>query len=908
MGKKALYYCAKYHPVIKKRGNGEMHRPSLIKAANLVTCLFLGLTISASGYAQIEEVVVTAQKRAEDIQDVPISITAVSGDFMESSGVATLQDLSAFIPDLTLSQSSQVANNRIIMRGVGSVGNSAIEPSVAVFIDGVYYPRPSSVVGSLTDLDMVEVLRGPQGTMFGRNASMGALNIRTRKPTQEFEGKVRASYGNFDAKRVSASVSGGLAENTAGRLSFQYSDRSGYGDNTYTTNGSRSDVGAWDDLNIRGQLNFTPSDNLDITLSADYSRVNNEGGVIEVLNRTVIPKYAQTISAILSPTGPFAPTGPVPEMTDGFDYTINQDHKDKANDDQWGISANIEWLVADHTIRSITSYREWKNTTYESALRLPADLFNRDTKYNTDTVSQELQLISPTGGKLEYVAGIYYYNESYKIDQNFDIGADFCAPAVKNLVAARTATNGTAATTALATALAPVIGALAPTVAAGIISGTIASPADALAAGVAPGALATVFAAAGAITPAVVVGTAGAIGSAASAFCAAGPQDNAVDTAFNQDLTSFAVYGQLTFNITDQLHLTGGLRYTDDSKDGSFVSLIPNPIVAPPSLTNPFGLDLRAPENYPNLKFSDQEVTWLANLSYYVTDDVMVYGTYSTGYKTGGFNSEGFNSIGIASGAPRIFGSESVENYEFGIKSTLFDKHMVANLNYFNTQISDFQDRQFDGVNFIVQNAGVLTQQGVELDIQVRPVEQLYAVMGASYLDSEFDSFPNATNLPAIVAATQAGNNTRAAMGLPPLPVPPQDLTGKSNHFSPDWQLSMMAEWTDVLPQSEMSWFLRGEYQYIGDQNLGAETNQNPQSIQQGYDLVNARGGLRGPGEKWELSMFVRNAFNKSYCQTIFNQPIGTTLGLVDATTLGGMQRCVLGTPRTWGVEAAYSF
>lgn len=877
-----------------------MYRLSLIKILNLATGVFLGLILCTSTYAQIEEVVVTAQKRAQNIQDVPISITAISGDFMEDSGVDTLQDLSTYIPNLTLSQSSQVANNRIIMRGVGSVGNSAIEPSVAVFIDGVYYPRPSSVVGSLTDLEMVEVLRGPQGTMFGRNASMGALNIRTRKPTDEFEGKIRASYGNYDALRVAGSVSGGLAENAAGRLSFQYSDRNGYGDNTYTANGSRSDVGAWDDLNLRGQLNFAVSEAVDITITADYSNVNNQGGVIEVLDATVLPAYGPTISAILSPTGPFAPTGPVPELTAGYDYTINQDHKDKADDEQWGISANIEWSVGEHTIRSITSYRDWNNTTFESALRLPADLFNRDTTYDTETISQEFQLISPTGGKFEYVAGLYYYNESYKIDQNFDIGPDFCAPAVNNLVQARYAQAAVPAFAAAIAALLP-NPALAPTIAGAIVTGAISNgPTLDAAFGLPAGTGTALLAAAPTSAP--------VLGGGASAFCAAGPQDNAVDTEFNQDLTSFAVYGQLTLNVTDQLRLTGGLRYTDDDKEGSFISLIPNPIVAPPSLTNPFGLDLRAPENYPNLKFSDQEVTWLANISYFVTEDIMAYATYSTGYKTGGFNSEGFNSIGIASGASRIFNSETVDNYEFGIKSTLFDNRVVANLSYFNTELSDFQDRQFDGVNFIVQNAGVLTQQGVELDIQARPVEQLYAVLGASYLDSEFDSFPNATNLPAIVAATQATNNARAAMGLGPLAVPPQNLTGASNHFSPDWQLSLMAEWTNVLPQSNMSWFVRGEYQYIGDQNIGAETNQNPQSIQQGYDLVNARGGIRGPDEKWEVSLFVRNAFDNEYCQTVFNQPIGTTLGLVDATSLGGMQRCVLGTPRVWGMEAAYSF
>lgn len=864
---------------------------------------WIGTTQAAQG--QLEEIVVTAQKRPENVQQVPISITAVTGDFMANSGAYTLQDVSAYVPNLSLTESSQVANNRIIMRGVGSVGNNAIEPSVAVFIDGVYYPRPSAVVGGLTDLSMVEVLRGPQGTMFGRNASMGALNIRTAKPTQDFKGKVRLSYGDYNALRTSGFVNGGITNNTAGRLSYHYSNRDGYGTNTFTKTGNGGNVGAWEDYSLRGQLDIAATDNVNVNLTADYAKVNNKGNIIEVLDSTVLPSYVTLLKSVLSPVGPLDatgqlnPKGPAPDTANGHNFWINQDQQDTAADEQWGVAAHIDWKVANHTVRSITSYRDWSNHTFESALRLPADLLNRDTRYDDQTVSQELQLLSPSGGKYEYVTGLYYYHEKYTIDQAFDIGRDFCSPAFGNLVTLKTAQNGTAATTALATALAPAIGAIAPAVAAGIINGTIASPADAVAAGVPPASVATVFTIAGGITPAVVVGTANAIGGQASAICAAGPSRNAIATRFNQELTSFALYGQLTYNITNKLRVTGGLRWTNDDKSGSFTSVIGNPVLAPASATNPFGLDLRTAENDPNLKFQDDEVTWLANLSYDLTDNIMAYALYSTGYKTGGFNSEGFNSIAVLSGASRIFNSETVDNYEFGVKSQLFDNRLIADLSYYHTRISNFQDRQFDGVNFLVQNAGALTQQGMELDLQARPTDHLFVVIGASILDSNFDSFPNATNLPYIVSVAQA-NGT---------PVPPRNLTGAANHFSPFWRYSMMAEWTGTASKKYgLGWYFRLEHQYVDDQNLGAETNDNPQTIQPGYHIVNARIGLRGQDDKWELAFFVKNAFNKGYCQTIYNQPIGTTIGLVDPVTKGGMQRCVLGNPRTWGAEATYSF
>jgi len=793
----------------------------IISARNLV----LGVTtlLAGNAVAQIEEIVVTAQKRPENIQNVPISISAVSGQFLEDSNIDTLQDLGAYIPNLSLSQSSQVANQRIIIRGVGSVGDSAIEPSVAVFIDGVYYPRSSSVVGTMADLALVEVLRGPQGTLYGRNASMGALNITTAAPTDEFEGKLRASYGNFNAVRLAGTVSNSLSEQTSGRLSFNFSDRNGYGKNTFTGAGNEEKFGDWQDMGFRGKLNFTPSDILDINISLDYAKVKNESAVIEAISDTVLPAYLGTLSFVLNPAGP-APGGALPETTNTYDYTVNQDHRDNADDEQWGGILDISWAAGDHTIRSLTSYRNWKNDTFESALRLPADLLNRITAYETETISQELQLISPTGEYLEYVAGLYYYDEKYDINQQFDLGAAFC-PAVRNLVTARSGNP--------------------------------------------------------------------AFGNAALAQCGAGAQTAAINSIFAQELSSLAAFGQLTLNISEQLRLTGGVRWTRDDKDGSFTQLVPNTILLRPSGANPLAINLRVVDSAPSLAFKENKMTWMTNVSYNFNSNVMGFATVSTGFKSGGFNSDGANTV-----IPRIFDSETVDNYELGIKSFLLQNTLLANLTVFRTNIDNFQDRQFDGVNFIVQNVGELTQKGVEVDLQAQPNENLLIVAGLAYLGSEFKSFPNATNLPAVVAAAQS-------VGATP---PPRDLAGERNHFSPKWQMSFVGEWRDRLPASGLGWFIRGEYQHTSSQNVGAETNQNPQSIQSAYDLVNARVGITGSDDRWEVAAYTKNLTDKAFCQTIFNQPIGTTLGLVDPVTGGGMQRCVLGAPRTFGIEASFNF
>ena len=815
-----------------------------------LTVLVLLTASGAVGAQAIEEIIVTAQKREQSLQDVPISISTFTGEFLEDSGIDTLQQLGQYTPNLSLAFSSQLANNRIVLRGVGSVGNSAIEPSVAVFVDGIYIPRPSSVIGTLTDLEIVEVLRGPQGTLFGRNASMGALNIRTRKPGDEFSGDIRASYGNYGHVQVAGALSGAFSPEIAGRVAFQYSDRNGYGENSFTENGSDSDVGKWEDGSVRGKLFFEPASDLDITLTADFSRIINGGGVIEVLSDTVQPEYLVALRRFLSPTDPLTmPTGEVPEAVHGFDNNVHQDHRDYAEDEQWGIAGEVNWRLGEHTVRSLTGYRKWYNDTLnESVIRLPMDLIRRVTFYDVETVSQELQLLSPAGGLIEYVAGAYFYREDYGIDQAFDHGPDFCSPFVGNLFASYLASFN-----------------FSP------------QAANAIAGGVARD-------------------------------CVRGTQRDAVATRFRQDVSNYAVYGQLTLNVTEQLRVTGGLRWTDSNKEGSFLSLVNNPISAPPSPANPFALDLRIPEQHPDLEYDEEEITWLANISYSPVENLMLFATYATGFRSGGFNPEGFDSVAQAAGADREYDTETVDNIEVGAKGGMFDNRVVVNLNYFHTEIDDLQDRRFDGVNFLMQNVEELTQQGVELDIQARPVDQLYTVLGVSYLDSSFGNFPNATSLPADIAAYRTSVQLSRFLGFPPAELPVRDLTGDRNHFSPQWQLSLVAEWSDRIPVHGLGWFVRGEYQYVSGQNVGADTNQAPQTMQPGYDIVNARLGLRGADDGWEISGFVHNAFGQDYCQVIFIQALATTLNLVDPVTGGGMQRCVVGAPRVWGVEASYRF
>lgn len=795
------------------------------------------LLFSSPALAQVDdEIIVTATKRAESIQDVPISISAYGADFIEESGVQDLRDIALYSPNFTIANSSQLSNNRIAIRGVGSVGNAGIEPSVGVFIDGVYYPRPGSVIGNLMDVQAVEVLRGPQGTLFGRNTPMGALNVRTKDPSfNGFEGVYELGFGSQNAKKVGATVNVPLGENTAARLSGQYTDRDGFGKNLISgeTFGDRRDI------NLRGKLLFEPQDNFSIKLTADYSDIDSEGQSVEYLNDTDSPNLRGTLNNLIGLDPTLTVNGSDLLTDDPFDHDVYQDHRDDLNDQQWGLSAEVTYeLASGHELKSITAKRNWEADYFESAIRLPIQLFPRISDYTNDTFSQEIQLLSPTGGAFDYLIGGFYYKEDYKISQDFNLGSEFCTPVVFGVLFQQ----------------------LVPAALNGVGPFAAAGPAPSLA---------------------VAQQRAQAAAGAQAGACDAGQQVGASDSDFDQELESIAIFGQGTWHASDQLSFTLGGRYTDDDKTANFTNIVNNPFVIGLSVRdNESQLDLDVDE----FGFDSSQFTYFANASYDVSDDVMVFATTSTGYKSGGFNTDG--TFPALTRQQRIFGPEDTTNYELGIKSTLADGRAQLNVTAFRTDIDGFQDRAFDGLSFITRNVGSLRQQGIEIDGMFKPVEQLSFMGGMSYLDSEFTDYTNASPLPGGA---------------------PQDLTGERNHFSPKFQGSLVADWTDEINAFGGSlYFLRGEVQTVGEQNIGGNTNLNPQTEQDSYSLLNARVGLRADDDRWEFNVWGKNLSDKGYCMVLFDQPFSQQLGGIDPVANTAPQRCTVGAPLTFGVELKF--
>ena len=758
----------------------------MIRIKPLVSALALA-TYGVGALAQtgvLEEVIVTAQKRAQSIQDVPISITAFSGNFLEENGIQTIEDVSRMTPNFSSNTGAQTSNNRIIIRGIGAAGNNAIEPSVGVFIDSVYYPRPGSVIGMLVDIQSFEVLRGPQGTLFGRNTVAGALNITTRNPSQETEGMIELGLGDYDLYEVGGMFNGALTDSVAGRIAFKYADRDGYGENAY--NGE--DFGARDDLVVRGKMLFDFSEKLSLLVTADYSEINAEGTAIEVLNSTNTPEFEATTTALY---------GSSPATKDSYDWKINQAHRDELDDEQQGLSFDFNYEFGNGlALRSISAYRDWDATNANQDISVPAIIFPGTTDYQTDTWSQEFHLMSPGGETVDWLAGLYYYQEDYDIDESRDAGESLCFP-------------------------------------------TIAAN----------------------------------FGDALGGLCLANQQEGAALTPFSQDLESIAVFGQATWNINDAWNTTLGLRWTEDEKDGDFSSQVYNPVVG----------FFRAEETNLGMERDDSKTTGFANVNWYVTEEIMLFATWSSGYKSGGFNSQG---TAEPLGERRIFDPEETTNYELGVKSTLLDGSMTANVTLFRTDLDDFQDRAFDGLSFVVVNAGDLRQQGVEADINWTPIEPLRIVAGVGYLDSEYRDFE----------------------GAPPLPGGEvQDLTGERRNFSPEWQTSLVADWTQAFGNG-MEWFVGGSWSWVDEQNVGTSSNNNPQTVQDSYSLLNANVGLRSASGNWDVTLFGYNLTDEDYCGSIFNQGFGGPIGAEDAANNTSVQRCVLGAPQTWKLNMAYRF
>lgn len=384
--------------------------------ALVLTAATASPALAQDGAVEVETIIVTANKRAEDIQDVGMSVSAVNGDYLEKTGVTTAAEFSRMIPSVSITQSNNNRNSTVFVRGIGTSGtNPGIEASVGIFIDGVYIVAAGPIQSNLQDISTLEVLRGPQGTLYGRNTPVGAINITSRAPAQSPEAMLALRVGDYADKQVSGYVGGGLTDTLAGRLSFWAASRDGYETNLFTGD----DVNGLEQYGVRGRLQWRPRDNVTGDFIAYFTRMRSECCTPETLDPRgpigiATPGFL-TASAALG--RPF-------QNYDDADHVVDDDNEGLDVTRAYGLSASFNWdLDGGHTLTSITAWNGYKDDIRSLAADgLPQSTASGKQYLRREGYSEELRIASPAEQTFSYLAGLYLFSESVTYTTETSLG------------------------------------------------------------------------------------------------------------------------------------------------------------------------------------------------------------------------------------------------------------------------------------------------------------------------------------------------------------------------------------------------------------------------------------------------------------------------------------------------------
>ena len=881
-----------------------------------------------------QTIVITAQGRRQLLQDVPLAVQAVGGQQLQNSGATDIRALNQLAPSLLVSSTGSEANGSARIRGIGTVGdNPGLESSVAVFVDGVYRSRSGIGLNELGEVERIEVARGPQGTLFGRNASAGLIHIITRRPEYEFGGMVELTYGNYDHIRGQAGLTGPIGESLAFRLDAVYVRRDGFYDVVNAAGGTESDVNDRNRIFTRGQLLFEPNDALSVRLIADFSTRDESccGAVYIQTRETFDPTPGQPGDFATAPSNRIIDVltslgGFIPSVGDPFNrqlaITPGRTYEGETTD--WGASLHIDYDFGGATLTSITAYRDYINyfpsdTDYTNVdILFRADDDNAFREFNTFTQEVRLQG-SAFGGLLDWLVGGYYANEDLHVRDNLRFGTQYGAFAACRLVA----TINPAAV--LRNPANP--GCLSPTGRA-VLTGAFGAAAPIILGGI--DRLSTV--------------------------------NNVGDNFSNyfQDSTNWAVFTHNIFNITDTLSLTVGLRYTSENKDFAadfnntnticpvqqafFSPFLTGGPAALPAALQPLSAGIvnltcqgNSSSSLNALNLSDDrdesEFTGTGVLSFRPRPGLLLYASYSRGYKAGGFNLDR-SALGqpiFAPGDPRQFGGRSagfttanlqfdpeiVDAYEVGVKWTR--RYFTLNVAAFRQLFSNFQLNTFNGSVFLVQNingcgvdlgttdsdnsnatgacpadevnAGVIST-GVEVEAAVYPRRDLQMTAGVTYANTRYRDD---------LVGQDTGTPLDQALFL---------LPGDNLSNAPELTVTGSFTWTPRIGNSGLTGLVYADTRITSGYNTGSDLF--PEKEQESLALFNARVGVRGPEQRWSIELWAQNLFNEGYQQVAFNAPFQGSGSVANVINFGGTANQLfasfLAEPRTYGITGRFRF
>jgi len=890
-----------------KSGSAGSFRVALFAgaAATAVAAPSAALAQDAPELAAPEDnttIIVTASKREQTLQETPIAVSVTSGETLDNAQIRDVLDLQTVAPSLRVSQLQTSSASTFIIRGFGNGDNNfGVEPSVGVFIDGVFRSRSASALNDLANVQRIEVLNGPQSTLFGKNASAGVISVVTRPPQFDFGGSVEAVYGNFNQVFLKGDVTGPITDNIAFSVDGSYQRRDGFGEIVNLD----EEINNRNRYTVRGQLLIEPTADVSIRLIADYANID------EIC--------CQTSNLVAGPTTRDGITAVGGEFSTDFFSDENFLNVAPVNENEnYGFSGQVDWDIGALTVTSITAYRELRNLFNQDVDFTSADLTAETRDQSVNTFTQEIRVASDFDGPINFLLGGYFFDESIVQDSSLTIGDDFRNFAAFNAVSAGFYT--------------PIDRFLSGSLVPGL------TPAQQI--GIGEGLLADVDNQLGLPVGSVLGG------------------DFLSTERFTMDNQSYSIFGTVDFEPVDGLIFTAGFNYTDDRKDytiqttagdplasfnvidqfivgatGGAVTTrdqfqaLPqaqqdalaqaaldagtNPLLALADLQFQTGF-LDVPNALEDGRTNDDELTYLLRVAYQVSNELNVYASYATGFKASSVNlsrdsrppaalftpgigprpapdgsnnfrgstflapdspivDEGLATPNLSNGS-RVADPEQAEVYEIGLKGQW--DGFGFNLAIFDQTIENFQSFIFTGLGFTLLNAGQQSVRGFEFDTTVQPVDGLVFTFAMTHLDPVFDDFPN----PVLGDLT----------GLRPGGIPSFSIATSVTHTH---------EW-----DSGTRLITRVDYNHESntDVNNGLPTfnfdRGNDQIFRREVNLVNASMTL-ALSNGLEVGAFARNLFDDRYILTVFD-------GVAQAGTVSGYPSA----PRTYGGVVRFRF
>ncbi|AZI38153.1 putative TonB-dependent receptor [Caenibius tardaugens NBRC 16725] len=791
------------------RKNDRWWRVGLLTGASAAGLLFMAPAASAQDTASepqaesgggIQDIVVTARRRQESLQDTPIAISAVSGESIAARGLDNVTQIGDFTPNVKFNSSVPVsasnATAAIFIRGIGQNDYQlSADPGVGLYLDGVYISRGVGNVLDVLNVERIEVLRGPQGTLFGRNTIGGAVSVTTKKPGNVLSGSLDVTTGSYNRVQVKGSIDIPLAEGIYTSFSGFYHNRDGYVKGVVP---GAPDLGDTNQLAGRFALRLEPSSDVSIDIAVDGSRSREESAPNVLLHANENAPAAAVWNAAFSGAGaictdltnaarlsdqrcynsqwalaPYRHGGTFSAISGPFNTTSRRPYQSASDLNIWGISGILEWKLSDAvTFKSITAYRKVTGFWTRDSDHSPASIVQTNSDWRQDQFSQELQLGGEALDKrLNWLIGGYYSSESGNH---------------KDLV-------------------------------------------------------------------------------------------NIVDAVFMSGAVlkgkSYAVFGQATYEIVDDLNLTAGIRWTEDQKtfnNANQYVLEAGFLTGAPFNPDGSGLQNGDPLMGPlgqTATIKDRAWTPMASLSYRWSPEVLTYLSYSKGFKGGGFTQRVFPPFAFIPS----FQPETSETFEAGIKTDLFNRRLRINAAVFQNNYGNLQITVNDptlGFAPIIQNAAKARIRGVELELQAQPTDALRIEAGLGYLDAKYRKVD--------IRALNAGVTTDTHL-----------------QNAPKWTLSAGVSYAFELEglgklTPRVDWSYRSR--------VYNDAVNTPELVQDGYHLVNASIGFTDTDNHWSVNLGVKNLTKEVY------------LGSGYADSFGGIIEGVYGRPREWYLSAGYKF